>query len=198
MKKKKLFMLAALLCTTTTWAQDSVAWDSIFVDKLRAWRDGDGTVENMNNTGDGITVTFDGPGKYCGFAYGEIYFYKADAKLTFTSTVGDISRIEISGIQLRKIYPDGWKWIPETQVDVSYYRGKLIWEGTPAASVEMNSSDETIDIKDISQIVFTISGKPTNIKEVKQGQSPNRKMIKDGQLLIKTNGKIYNVVGVLQ
>ena len=174
----------------------SVTWDSIFVDKVRAWRDGDGNIEHTNNTKDGITVTYDGPGKYCGFAYGEIYFYKADAKQTFTSTVGSISRIEISGVQVRTIYPEGWKWIPEEQVDVSHYRGKLIWEGTPADSVSMNGSDEPIDIKDISQIVFTVSGKPTAINEVKQGQNPNRKLIKDGQLIIKANGKTYNAAGV--
>ena len=32
--------------------------------------------------------------------------------------------------------------------------------------------------------------------EVKQGQSQNRKLIKDGQLIIKANGKIYNAAGV--
>ena len=177
---------------------DYVSWDSLFVDKVWAWRDGDGNIVNTNNTKDGITVTFDGPGKYCGFAYGEIYFYKADAKLTFTSTVGEISRIEISGTQIRKNYPDGWTWVPEEKVDVSYYRGKLIWEGTPTTSVDMNGSDDTIDIKDISKIVFTVSGKPTAIGNISQsqGQSQPRKLIKDGQLLIKVNGKTYNVAGV--
>ncbi len=223
--KKNLFLIIAILCAVAqgAWAQTtsgspasqssqqvvgkyiadqteeqsvSVSWDSLFVDEVRAWRDGDGNIEHTNNTRDGITVTFDGPGKYCGFSYDEIYFYKADAKLNFTSTVGDITRIEISGTQVRKIYPDGWTWVPEKQVDVSHYRGKLIWEGTPADSVSMNGSDEPIDIKDISQIVFTVSGKPTAINEVKQEQSQNRKLIKDGQLIIKANGKIYNAAGV--
>ena len=173
-----------------------VSWDSLFVDKVRAWRDGDGNIEHTNNSRDGITVTFDGPGKYCGFSYDEIYFYKADARLTFTSTVGDISRIEISGTQVRTVYPDGWTWVPEEQVDVSYYRGKLIWEGTPVAAVVMNGSDETIDIKDISQIVFTINGTPTAIRNISQGQSQPRKLIKDGQLLIKHNEKTYNAAGI--
>lgn len=173
----------------------SVSWDSLFVDKVRAWRDGDGNIEHANNTRDGITVTFDGPGKYCGFSYGEIYFYKADAKLTFTSTVGNISRIEISGTQVRTVYPDGWTWVPEEQVDVSHYRGKLIWEGTPADSVVMNGSDETIDIKDISKIVFTINVK-TAIRNISQGQSQPRKLMKDGQLLIRHNDKTYNTAGI--
>ena len=173
----------------------SVSWDSLFVDKVRAWRDGDGNIEHANNTRDGITVTFEGPGKYCGFSYDEIYFYKADAKLTFTSTVGDISRIEISGTQVRTVYPDGWTWVPEEQVDVSHYRGKLIWEGTPADSVVMNGSDETIDIKDISKIVFTINVK-TAIDNISQGQSQPRKLLKDGQLLIKHNDKTYNAAGI--
>ena len=173
----------------------SVSWDSLFVDKVRAWRDGDGNIELANNTRDGITVTFEGPGKYCGFSYDEIYFYKADAKLTFTSTVGDISRIEISGTQVRTVYPDGWTWVPEEQVDVSHYRGKLIWEGTPADSVVMNGSDETIDIKDISKIVFTINVK-TAIDNISQGQSQPRKLLKDGQLLIKHNDKTYNAAGI--
>lgn len=109
--------------------------------------------------------------------------------------MGNISRIEISGTQVRTVYPDGWTWIPEQQVDVSQYRGKLIWEGTPAASVVMNGSDETIDIKDISKIVFTINN-TTAIRNISQGQSQPRKLMKDGQLLIRHNDKTYNAAGI--
>ena len=42
MKAKLFTFFAALLFATTSWAQDTVTWDSVFVDKVRAWRDGDG------------------------------------------------------------------------------------------------------------------------------------------------------------
>jgi len=72
----------------------NIHWDANFVENVVAWRNGDGTIVHGNNSKDGITVTFDGPGKYCGFYTGDIYFYKAGALLTFTSTVGKISHIE--------------------------------------------------------------------------------------------------------
>lgn len=62
----------------------------------------------------------------------------------------------------------------------------------------MNGSDETISIKDISQIVFTISDTPTAIGEIKKQpkHQQNRKLIKDGKLLIQRDGKTYNTAGI--
>jgi hypothetical protein len=141
----------------------NICWDADFVENVVAWRDGNGTIVNENNSKDGITVTFDGPGKYCGFYTGDIYFYKADAQLTFTSTVGKISHIEIKAKTHTndKVFPEGWTWVKGEKIDPMYVNITLSWDGTPSSSVVMNSSDQTISIMDISQIVFTISDTPS-------------------------------------
>ena len=177
-----------------------VTWDTPFVENVVAWCNGDGTVVHENNSKDGITVTYDGPKKYCGFYTGEIYFYRAETQLTFTSTVGDISHIEIKGVTHTgsKVFPADWTWVKGEKIDAMYVNVTLSWDGTPASSVVMNGSDETISIKDISQIVFTISDTPTAIGEIKTQpkHQQNRKLIKDGKLLIQRNGKTYNAAGI--
>lgn len=137
----------------------NICWDTNFVENVVAWCDGDGTVVHENNCKDGITVTFDGPGKYCGFYTGDIYFYKAGAQLTFTSSVGKISHIEIKAVTHTndKVFPAGWTWVKGEKIDSMYVNVTLTWDGTPSSSVVMDSSDTRIDILDISQIIFTIS-----------------------------------------
>ena len=136
----------------------NILWDANFVENVVAWRDGYGNIVNENNSKDGINVTFDGPGKYCGFYSGDIYFYKADALLTFTSTVGKISHIEIKAKTHTsdKVFPAGWTWVKGEKIDAMYVNITLSWDGTPSSSMVMDSSDQRMDILDISQIVFTI------------------------------------------
>lgn len=199
---KRLFtIIATVLWSCCMYAQrDSVTWDADFVENVVAWRNGDGTIEHADNSMAGITVTFDGPGKYCGFATGDIYLYKADALLTFTSTVGNISHIDIMGVThvVDVVFPAGWTWVSSERIDPMYVRGTLSWDGTPAAWVVMNGSDETIYIMDISQIVFTISDTPAAIDKTEHVETttPCRKYMQNGLLLIERNGKTYNALGV--
>jgi hypothetical protein len=44
-----------------------------------------------------------------------------------------------------------------------YVNITLSWDGTPSYSVVMDSSDQRMDILDISQIVFTLSDTPSAI-----------------------------------
>ena len=186
---------ACCMCAETK----SVTWDAEFVENIVAWRNADGTIVHANNSKDSITVTFDGPGKYCGFNTGEIYFYKADATLTFTSAEGCISHIEITGVThtVAAVFPAGWTWLSGEQIDPMYVGGTLSWSGDPASSVVMNGSDETISITDISQIVFTITDGLDAIDEIKQEYTPGRKFMKNGQLFIERAGKTYNALGVV-
>lgn len=96
------------------------------------------------------------------------------------------------------VFPAGWTWVSGEQIDPMYVRGTLSWDGTPAAWVVMNGSDETIYIMDISQIVFTISNAPAAIDKTGHVETtaPCRKYMQNGLLLIERSGKTYNALGV--
>ena len=71
--------------------------------------------------------------------------------ITFSSTSGNISKIEIYGTDNSECaIPSGW----------TYESSKLTWQGTPAQSVTLNGVDgepgADIHIDNISQIVFTV------------------------------------------
>ena len=85
--------------------------------------------------------------------------------------------------------PDGWT------LDAT--NKKFVWEGTPAAAVNMKKGSGYVDFG-IDHIVFIVEskGKPTAVENVQTNQVQAIKFFRDGQLLIEKNGKIYNVQGV--
>lgn len=105
-----------------------------------------------HNTQGGITVNFAITDENSGFDIGCISLVQGE-KLTFTSTVGNISKITI----LADYYEDedeepgtpvaeGWTWDAAKRT--------FTWQGTPSAAVEMIASGE-VDLENI-QIRFTI------------------------------------------
>ena len=67
--------------------------------------------------------------------------------LTFTSNVGSISRVEITCDYIDFTAPAGWSWDSDDH--------KLIWAGTPNASVSLYTGAASV-IFDITSIKFTI------------------------------------------
>lgn len=103
-----------------------------------------------HNTQGGITVTFTGTSEDSGFDIGCITLVQGE-KLTFTSTVGNISKITIqaaSSDDEEDATPvaAGWTW------DAAQHT--FTWQGTPAASVEMLAV-ENVNLDSV-QIRFTI------------------------------------------
>ena len=67
--------------------------------------------------------------------------------LTFTSNVGSISRVEIICDYIDFTAPAGWSWNSDDH--------KLIWTGTPSASVSLYTGASSA-ISDIASIEFTM------------------------------------------
>ena len=113
----------------------------------------------FHNTQGGITVSFTGTDEDSGFYWKSISLVQ-DEKLTFTSTVGNISKITIQtdpyeyeddeedDDEYEPYIPvaEGWTW------DAANHT--FTWQGTPLATAEMIAS-EVIDLERV-QIRFTI------------------------------------------
>ena len=115
----------------------------------------------FHNTQGGITVSFTGTDEDSGFYWKSISLVQGE-KLTFTSTVGNISKITIQtdpyvyeeddeedDDEYEPYIPvaEGWTW------DAA--KNTFTWQGTPSATVEMIASGG-IDLERI-QIRFTIN-----------------------------------------
>ena len=113
----------------------------------------------FHNTQGGITVSFTGTDEDSGFYWKSISLVQGE-KLTFTSTVGNISKITIQtdpyeyeddeedDDEYEPYIPvaEGWTW------DAANHT--FTWQGTPLATAEMIAS-EVIDLERV-QIRFTI------------------------------------------
>lgn len=165
-----------------------ITWDFFFCNEVTAMCD-DGATIALDNSKDGISVTYGGYDDMDGWGGGYIYLYGAsESKMIFSSTVGDISKIEI-------YYSDNIGGTPaDWTVDAT--NNKFVWEGTPAASVDMKKgSADNIGFM-VDHIVFTIgAAAPTAVENVQTNQVQATKFFRDGQLLIEKNGKIYNATG---
>ena len=89
-----------------------------------------------------------------GASYGASYYdgkinmsIRRGSGLTFTSNVGSISRIEITCDYIDFTAPSGWSWDSDVH--------KLIWTGTPSASVRLYTGAASA-IYDITSIEFTM------------------------------------------
>ena len=171
-------------------ASDTITWNHYFCMNVEAYYDGDEeSVIEANNTKDGITLTFVGSEIDDGLTGDYIELYDESSILTFTSTVGNIQKIEIYYTENNDAIPDGWT------LDAT--NNKFVWEGTPAAAVNMVKGDGDVDFG-IDHIVFIVEsqGGTTAVENVQTNHVQATKFFRDGQLLIKKNGKIYNVQGV--
>ena len=125
-----------------------------------------------HNTQGGITVTFTGTEEDSGFDMFGITLVQ-DEKLTFTSTVGKISKITIQTETYK--YDDEYDDEDDEEDDEEYddepyipvaegwawdaAENTFTWQGTPSATVDMFASGD-IDLENI-QIRFTIDGLTT-------------------------------------
>ena len=111
----------------------------------------EGKIAAAHNTQGGITITFTGAVNEGGFNMWYISLLQSE-KLTFTSTVGNISQITIQAEPYEEDEePDipvaeGWTWDAAKRT--------FTWQGTPSATVEMLASEE-IELENV-QIQFTI------------------------------------------
>lgn len=113
----------------TISAADTVTWTSIA----------------NNKSENGITVTTSG------VDFNGNYISGFNGSMTFTSTVGKIKKIEISGNGNMYVYgtSSGWNECSRS--------GPLVWNGTASDSVTLSA--RTIDIMEFAQIVYTIEAK---------------------------------------
>ena len=110
---------------------------------------------NYHNSQGGITITSEVGSLYIddeeGLVDGAINFGSYGGKLTFTSAVGNITRIDIQGSTYDSPEVTGWTWTPGVGGD----NGTLSWTGD-AATVEM-PFDQSIIMEEV-EISFTIGG----------------------------------------
>ena len=168
---------------------DTITWDNDFCMDVEAYYDADEeSVIEDNNTKDGITVTFVGNEIDEGLTGDVIQLYELSSVLTFTSTVGNIQKIEIYYTGNIASTPNGWT------LDAT--NNKFVWEGTPAAAVNMVKGTGNVDFE-IDHIVFIVEsqGGTTAVENVQTNQVHTTKFFRNGMLFIEKNGKIYNVQG---
>lgn len=149
-KKLFTFLFAALMSVGMFAAQQVITWSAQFCHDVEAYYS-NGQIFTANNSKDGITVTYSGSdvNDLDGMRIGGIFLTGGtNSKMTFTSTVGDISKIEVYYYtNVLEDVPVGW-----THED-SY--DKFVWEGTPAASVDMMKGADRVGFY-IRNIDFTI------------------------------------------
>ena len=131
--------ITSQLTNATPPQEVTITWNSSFIlNNIDLSPDGDDFVSQ-----DGIKASYNGD---VDFFYGDLETYSSDSKLTFTSTVGNISKVEIYYTDIAGHIPGGQGWTDDGT--------KVTWEGTPAPSVTLAGNN--ISIYTISQIVFTI------------------------------------------
>ena len=125
-------------------------------------------------TKDGVTVSaveIDG-------MYGDI-----SGPGSFSTTLGNFTKIEIFAEDVSTISGEGW----------SGGGSQKIWTGN-ASSVSFTGSINGYE--EGTTLKFTIEeGGETAVENVQTNQLQSTKVLRDGQLLIEKNGKIYNVMG---
>ena len=155
MKKTLSFILALVMLlgciSVTAFAEEptKVVWDESEISDISCFKGADGEMHIDNNTLKGITV------ECVPYTEGTGWYYTllnllVGGTVTFTSTVGAISKIEISAENVScedyviRFCP-GW----------SLNGSKLTWQGEPAETVTLTTNYNLI-VTGMSQIVFTI------------------------------------------
>lgn len=102
-----------------------------------------------------------------------------DASFKFSTSLGNFTRIEITG-DISILGGSGW-----TQTSPG-----AVWTG------EANETTCGMYFTNVSQIVFTIAESGTTaVENVQTNQVQATKFFRDGMLLIEKNGKLYNATG---
>ena len=169
---RKLFTLIAVTLFAFAANASLVTWDADYLDTVWVYAEDGVPDDPENNTNGGVTVTADVPSGNVGMAYKSIWFEVGMGTITFTSSIGNITKIEIGGSETYSKYNPGtesyddvdnfegapsgteWSWVDEFMS--GELKGKMgyRWEGTPAASVNLSSADFVIN--EIHAIQFTI------------------------------------------
>ena len=128
--------ITSQLTNATPPQEVTITWNSSFINHHIVGPDGDDFVSQ-----DGIIASYTG----------DVELYRGDldiyeGSLTFTSTVGNISKVEIYCYDNTGNIPGNQGWTDDGT--------KVTWEGTPASSVTLAGNN--ISIYTISQIVFTV------------------------------------------
>ena len=135
---------------------NEIIWSNALCKYMQVWipYNHKGRIAAAHNTQGGITVNFAITDEDSGFDIGYITLVQGE-KLTFTSTVGNISKITIQTDPYEDEdeepgtpVAEGWTW------DTAKHT--FTWQGTPSAAVEMLASDD-VDLESV-QISFTIDG----------------------------------------
>ena len=129
--------------------ETTITWNSSFINSVNImpW----GHDSGVSTSNGGITATFT---ENAGLSSSGITIGNSSAYgITFSTTTGNISKIEIYGTDnSANGLPSGWSY-DETET-------KVTWQGTSAPSVTMNGVNagpgEDVHIDYISQIVFTV------------------------------------------
>lgn len=129
--------------------ETTITWNSSFINSVNimSW----GHDSGVSTSNGGITATFT---ENAGLSSSGITIGNSSAYgITFSTTTGNISKIEIYGTDNSAAgLPSGWDYDDETH--------KVTWQGTSAPSVTMNGVNagpgEDVHIDYISQIVFTV------------------------------------------
>ena len=130
--------ITSQLTNATPPQEVTITWNSSFISNIDIGRYGDDFVSQ-----DGIIARYYGDAE---LVDGDIEIYGGPGNhLTFTSTVGNISKVEIYYTSNANI-PGDQGWTDDGT--------KVTWEGTPATTVTLG--DRNMNINSISQIVFTI------------------------------------------
>ncbi len=131
-------------------AQQVITWDNDFCINVLAWCNA-GQIVGQNNSKDGITVTYSGSDDNNGMSSGTIFLMGSPStKVVFSSEVGDISKIEV-------YYQNDDSGDTPADWTLDATNKKFVWEGTPAASVDlMKRAEDFLIAFNVDHIVFTI------------------------------------------
>lgn len=145
-------MLLSCMCITAFAAEaDTIIWDEEELrDNIFSYKEPSGKITEASNTINGITAHCKPAMELTGWE-GTSIDMGDGGTITFTSSVGKISRIDISagtfsGHEIEIGCCPGW----------SISDGKLTWTGDPTETVTLTITD-TLCVKNISKIVFTMA-----------------------------------------
>ncbi len=162
MKKTLSFILALVMLlgciSVTAFAEEptKVVWDESEIFDIDFCKGARGEMIIDNNTLKGITVECVPDAASAGLFSGNLDL-REGGTVTFTSSVGAISKIEISAelIDCHNVLEGncpGWS--------VNQDRTKLTWQGEPVETVTLTAGENT-NVIEMSQIVFTIGEEDT-------------------------------------
>lgn len=156
-------------------AGEVITWDS---DDLNTFPEY--LLQGESKTIKGITVTVNQGNLAAGNSQVGFNPNGSNDAFTFSTELGNFTKIECTTLMVTGSLGEGWE--------------SATWTGN-ANSVNFGNAGSFLVV---SSITFTIepSGGETAVDNIQIDKAQSTKLIRDGQLLIEKNGKIYNVQGV--